>query len=65
MKYLHLEHYFSHCIAKRLAGVPRCALVVSSVNIKKCEAPVGPVWALFISKGIDGMALVGSFVSAV
>ncbi len=38
MKYLHLEHYFSHCIAKKLGGAPRCASLTSSVNIKKCGA---------------------------
>ncbi len=66
MKYLHLEHYFSHCIAKKLGRRGSSAPLASSVNIEKCGAPVAiPVWASFIAKGIVWMALVGSFVSAV
>jgi hypothetical protein len=61
MKYLHLEHYFSHCIAKKLGGVVRLRpLFLALKSLKMRGAQVSAFgWASFILEGIVGMALVG------
>ena len=44
MKYLHLEHYFSHCIAKKLGGVVRLhplLLALISQNVRRRRVCVG------------------------
>jgi hypothetical protein len=46
MKYLHLEHYFSHCIAKKLGGVVRLRpllLALISKNVGRQSARAGPL----------------------
>jgi hypothetical protein len=60
MKYLHLEHYFSHCIAKKLGGVVRLRPSFLALKSKNAGRPVGCVWASFILEGIVGTALVGA-----